>query len=68
MRRNRTREIVEETLRQAGQAAPALESAQAGGVDGPQGDSIIDDQGRLRWMWGVSIWTDSGRGDVFTNG
>jgi hypothetical protein len=68
MRRNRVNEIIEQTLHQAQQAAPALASAQTGGVDGPQGDSIMDDQGRLRWMWGVSQWTDSGRGDVFSNG
>jgi hypothetical protein len=30
----------------------------------PQSSSIQDDEGRLRWMWGVSEWTEDG-GDVF---
>ena len=30
----------------------------------PGSSSIQDEEGRLRWMWGVSEWTEEG-GDVF---
>jgi hypothetical protein len=67
-RRDRTKEIVREARREVEQSASAsLGGEAAGGIGSMGGGSIQDPQGRLRWMWGVSTWTDSGESDVFSD-
>jgi hypothetical protein len=81
-RRRRDEEIVKQAVRaveQGGTAtltpgpSPGDLRSQGGGGNGSGtatasvgGTSIQDGLGRLRWMWGVSVWTEGG-GDVFSD-
>lgn len=64
---DRTQRIVEKAKRaveqsQAAALSSAAQMSDSGGAGSVGGQSIQDDQGRLKWMWGVSVW---GGEDVF---
>jgi hypothetical protein len=78
---DRTQRIVEKARRAVEQAAsPTLNPGPSpsgrgengggnggtGGQGSPGGESIQDGAGNMRWMWGVSVWTEGG-GDVFAD-
>lgn len=64
---DRTKRIVEQARRAVEQSGAAtLAVGGDGGTQGtPGGQSIQDGDGRMRWMWGVSVW---GGEDVFSDG
>jgi hypothetical protein len=73
MRRDRKQEIVDAAVREVGQTLTPGPSPTGRGENGVaagavSGESIQDGQGRLKWMWGVSVFSDdTSSGDVFSD-